>query len=79
MTFFLFTNSERRDFALKIPIILSESRYETSGFVVTIASSAKYKAIKAPVSIPAGLSQTTKNSKFIKVQLTKYLLNTFLS
>ena len=32
---------------------------ETSGLVTTTASSAKYIAIWAPCSIPAGLSQTT--------------------
>ena len=32
---------------------------DTSGLVTTIASSAKYSAVWAPCSIPAGLSQTT--------------------
>ena len=41
------------------PIILSESLHDdNSGFVHTIASSAKYIACLAPDSIPAGLSQT---------------------
>ena len=30
---------------------------DTSGFVVTMASSAKYRAIFAPFSMPAGESQ----------------------
>ena len=43
--------------------IRSESRTdETSGFVVTMASSAKYNAIRAPVSIPAGESQIIKSN-----------------
>ena len=40
----------------------SESRTEdTSGLVTTTASSAKYIAMVAPCSIPAGESQTIKS------------------
>ena len=42
-----------------MPRMRSESRTEeTSGFVTTSASSAKCIAISAPVSMPAGESQT---------------------
>ncbi len=50
--------SERRVLAESRPSTRSESRTdETSGLVTTIASSAKYMAICAPFSMPAGESQ----------------------
>src|SRR5262249_10494060 len=50
--------SARTVLASRIPIIRSESRTDdTSGFVTTIASSAKRIASVAPRSMPAGTSQ----------------------
>ncbi|MNR50966.1 hypothetical protein D3C85_1705630 [compost metagenome] len=52
-------STARLDFAARMPRMRSESRTdETSGLVTTSASSAKYAAINAPVSMPAGESQT---------------------
>ena len=51
--------SARRDLLARMPSIRSESRTDdTSGLVTTTASSAKYMAMVAPCSIPAGESQT---------------------
>ena len=63
----------------------SESRtLETSGLVVTMASSAKYSAINAPCSIPAGESQMTNSKPISPVSVfstfsTPSLVNASLS